>query len=89
MAYGPKLHDLAKDRDHLASIVRRHLIRIGLWEEVKEELDKRATSLSVGKQQRLCLARALAYEPEILLLDEPCAALDPISATKVENLIMS
>jgi phosphate transport system ATP-binding protein len=86
VAYGPRVFGL-KDRNRLTEIVERSLIRAGLWEEVKDRLDKSAIELSGGQQQRLCIARALAIDPEILLMDEPASALDPRSTARVEDLI--
>jgi len=86
VAYGPRIHGI-KNRRHLADIVQKSLIRAALWDEVKDRLDKNAIDLSGGQQQRLCIARALAIEPEILLMDEPASALDPQSTAKIEDLI--
>jgi len=86
VAYGPRIHGI-KSRKQLAEIVEKSLIRAALWDEVKDRLDKNAMDLSGGQQQRLCIARALAIEPEILLMDEPASALDPQSTTKIEDLI--
>jgi len=86
VAYGPKIHGL-KDRTRLDEIVERSLVNAGLWEEVKDRLVKNAMGLSGGQQQRLCIARALAVEPEILLMDEPASALDPKSTARIEDLI--
>ncbi|MEM4467809.1 MAG: phosphate ABC transporter ATP-binding protein PstB [Candidatus Nezhaarchaeales archaeon] len=86
VAIGPKLNGI-RDRRTLDSIVERSLKLAGLWDEVKDDLNKPATSLSGGQQQRLCIARALAVEPEVLLMDEPTSSLDPISAAKIEQLI--
>lgn len=86
VALGPRLNGI-KDKKTLDSIVRRSLELAGLWDEVKDDLNRSGASLSGGQQQRLCIARALAVEPEILLMDEPTSALDPISAAKIEALI--
>ena len=86
VAYGPRIHGI-KSRRQLAEIVEKSLIRAALWDEVKDRLDKNAMELSGGQQQRLCIARALAIEPEILLMDEPASALDPQSTTRIEDLI--
>lgn len=87
VAYGPRIHGLAADRIELDEIVQTSLKRAGLWEEVKDRLAAPGTSLSGGQQQRLCIARALATRPEILLFDEPTSALDPIATAKIEELI--
>ncbi len=86
VAYGPRIHGI-KNRKELAGIVEKSLTRAALWDEVKDRLDKNAMDLSGGQQQRLCIARALAVEPEILLMDEPASALDPQSTAKIEDLI--
>ena len=87
IAYGPRIHGLAKDSIELDEIVERSLDRAGLWGEVKDRLDQPGTSLSGGQQQRLCIARAIAVGPDVILMDEPCSALDPIATAKVEELI--
>jgi phosphate transport system ATP-binding protein len=84
VAYGPKVHDV-KDKNRLEEIVETSLQKAHLWEEVKDRLDMPAMKLSGGQQQRLCLARTLAVEPDIILYDEPCSGLDPISTAKVED----
>ena len=86
IAFAPRRHGV-RDRDVLKELVRDALERAALWEEVAERLDAPATSLSGGQQQRLCIARALAVRPEVLLMDEPCSALDPIATTRIEDLI--
>ncbi len=86
VAYGPRIHG-TKNRKELAGIVEKSLVRAALLDEVKDRLDKNAIDLSGGQQQRLCIARALAVEPEILLMDEPASALDPQSTAKIEDLI--
>jgi phosphate transport system ATP-binding protein len=87
ITYGPKLHGI-KDEDELEEIVETSLKKAALWDEVKDELDKPAPNLSGGQQQRLCIARALSVDPPVLLADEPVSALDPISAAKIEELIV-
>jgi len=87
VAFGPRIHGLAHNKTDLEKIVTDNLQRAGLWEEVKDRLEDPATSLSGGQQQRLCIARALAVAPEVLLMDEPCSALDPIGTARVEELI--
>ena len=86
VAYGPRLHGI-RNRGRLDQIVEEGLIGAGLWEEVKDRLQASAFGLSGGQQQRLCIARALAVKPDVLLMDEPCSALDPISTAKIEDLI--
>jgi len=88
VAYGPRIHGL-NDREELDKIAERCLRNASLWDEVKERLKSPASKLSVGQQQRLCLARTLAVEPEVLLCDEPTSALDPISAQRVEELLLN
>jgi phosphate transport system ATP-binding protein len=87
VAYGPKIHGLASRRADLDEIVETSLRRAGLWEEVKDRLDSPGTGLSGGQQQRLCIARTIAVSPEVILMDEPCSALDPIATAKIEELI--
>ncbi|MCF9034431.1 phosphate ABC transporter ATP-binding protein [Acinetobacter nectaris] len=87
VAYGPKLHGLARNKYDLEEIVENSLRKAGLWEEVKERLNQPGTSLSGGQQQRLCIARTIAVSPDVILMDEPCSALDPIATAKVEELI--
>jgi phosphate transport system ATP-binding protein len=87
VAYGPRIHGLASSKSGLDEIVVSSLKRAGLFEEVKDRLHDPGTSLSGGQQQRLCIARAIAVEPEIILMDEPCSALDPIATARIEELI--
>ncbi len=87
VAYGPKIHHMAENREELDALVEKILVRVGLWEEVKDRLDAPGTSLSGGQQQRLCIARAIATKPEVVLMDEPCSALDPIATAVIEELI--
>ncbi|ONI56437.1 phosphate import ATP-binding protein pstB 3, partial [Wolbachia pipientis wUni] len=86
VAYGPKLHGMAKDKQKLNEMVENSLTKVGLWEELKDRLQDSALNLSGGQQQRLCIARAIAVKPTILLMDEPCSALDPMATNAIENL---
>jgi phosphate transport system ATP-binding protein len=87
VAYGPRIHGLGHTRDEIEKIVETSLERAGLLSEVKDRLDEPGTGLSGGQQQRLCIARAIAVEPEVILMDEPCSALDPIATARIEELI--
>tara|TARA_R110000764_G_scaffold64447_4_gene135621 strand:+ start:17447 stop:18277 length:831 start_codon:yes stop_codon:yes gene_type:complete len=87
IAYGPRIHGLAASREDLDAIVEKSLRRAGLWEEVKDRLTSPGNSLSGGQQQRLCIARAIAVRPEVILMDEPCSALDPVATARIEELI--
>ena len=87
VAYGPRIHGLTDDRAALDGIVEASLRRAGLWDKVRDRLDEPGTGLSGEQQQRLCIARAIAVEPEVILMDEPCSALDPIATARIEELI--
>ena len=87
VAYGPRIHGLARKGRALDDVVERSLRRAGLFDEVRDRLHRPGTELSGGQQQRLCIARAIAISPEVILMDEPCSALDPIATAKVEELI--
>ncbi len=87
VAYGPRIHGLAGTKSDMDAIVEKSLRRAGLWDEVKDRLSEPGTALSGGQQQRLCIARAIAVSPEVILMDEPCSALDPIATAKIEELI--
>ena len=87
VAYGPRIHGLANDRAELDDIVHNSLERAGLLQEVKDRLDEPGTGLSGGQQQRLCIARTIAVNPEVILMDEPCSALDPIATARIEDLM--
>ena len=87
VAYGPRIHGIGRAKAELDVIVETSLLKAGLWDEVKDRLDQPGTSLSGGQQQRLCIARAIAVDPEVILMDEPCSALDPIATARIEELI--
>jgi phosphate transport system ATP-binding protein len=87
VAYGPRIHGLAQGKTEMDAIVEKALTRAGLWNEVKDRLTDAGTALSGGQQQRLCIARAIAVSPEVILMDEPCSALDPIATARIEELI--
>ena len=87
VAYGPRLHGLTRSKADLDGVVESALRRAGLWDEVKDRLGESGTAMSGGQQQRLCIARAIAVDPEVILMDEPCSALDPIATARIEELI--
>ncbi len=87
ISYGPKIHGKGETKDELDEIVENSLKKAALWNEVKDRLNEPGTSLSGGQQQRLCIARAISVNPEVILMDEPCSALDPIATAKIEELI--
>ena len=87
VSYGPRIHGMARSKAELDEIVEKSLRRAALWDEAKDRLDAPGTGLSGGQQQRLCIARAVATSPEVLLMDEPCSALDPIATSQIEELI--
>ena len=87
IAYGPRIHGLTKSKAELDAVVESSLQKAAIWNEVKDRLDQSGTGLSGGQQQRLCIARAIAVSPEVILMDEPCSALDPIATAKIEELI--
>jgi phosphate transport system ATP-binding protein len=87
VAYGPRIHGIARSRPDLEEVVVGSLVKAGLFEEVKDRLNEPGTGLSGGQQQRLCIARAIAVSPEVILMDEPCSALDPIATARIEELI--
>ena len=88
VAYGPRIHGLAHSKEELDAMVESSLRRAGLWDEVADRLDQPGTGLSGGQQQRLCIARTIAVSPEVILMDEPCSALDPIATAKIEELML-
>ncbi|MDA1198209.1 MAG: phosphate ABC transporter ATP-binding protein PstB [Proteobacteria bacterium] len=87
VSYGPTIHGLAKDKTEMDQIVEHSLKKVALWNEVKDRLNEPGTGLSGGQQQRLCIARAISINPEVIIMDEPCSALDPIATAKIEDLI--